>query len=221
MSAAPQSRNVYRVEFNLPAQVLRARLFITGLGYAKTWLNGALTDDHELGSFTTFQRRTLYEVYDVTSQLHIGCNALAVALGAGWWSEPSINAGVRQFRLVLSVTSAAGGSPTYYVSANAPGATGALVFTAAVGPVTSDNIYDGETYDGRIAAALAGWQSCGFAPAPGVWSATSAPATSPSTFNATISAHGVLIKTDRTYSVVAGGISQPSPGVYVFDMVCS
>ena len=208
--------NTFRAEMTLASPVTRARMFITGLGYAKTWLNGELTDDHELGQFMTFQQRTLYDVVDVTAQLRVGCNALGVMLGNGWWSEPSIKAGDRQFRLLLSVTTADGKTATFQ-SANAAGAPGAVVFAATAGPVTADNIYDGETFDARIAAALAGWSSCGFAPVPGVWSATVAPAVTPTSYGAVISSHGVLIRTDRTYSVVDSGITQPKPGVFVFD----
>jgi alpha-L-rhamnosidase len=209
--------NTFRTELTLASPVTRARLYITALGYGKTYLNGVLTDDHELGQFTTFQQRTLYDVVDVAAQLRVGCNALGVMLGNGWWSEPSIKAGVRQFRLVLSVTMQDGTTSTFS-SSNAGGAAGALVFAATAGPVTSDNIYDGETFDGRIAAALAGWNSCGFAPSPAQpWQATVAPAVTPSSYGAVISSHGVLINTDRTFAVVDSGITQPFVGTFVFD----
>jgi len=174
------------------------------------------TDNTELGQFVTFQKRTLYDVFDVTSLLHEGCNALGVMLGAGWWAEPSIAAGPRQFRALLSVTTAAGGT-VYYPSANAVGVPGALVFNTTAGPVTADNIYDGESYDGRIAAAIDGWTACGFVAAPGAWVPTSAPAQSPTAYGAIISSHAVPIRTDRTFSIAAGGITQPLPGVYVVD----
>jgi alpha-L-rhamnosidase len=165
VSSAPNgSLNTYRAEFSLPAAPARARLYMHGLGYAKTWLNDASTDDHELGTFTTFQQRTLYDVIDVTGLLKPGCNAIGVMLGHGWFAQPRVHAGDRQFRLLLSVTDA-GGATTYFASSNAPGAPGALVFAAAAGPVTADDIYEGESYDGRVAAALAGWAACGFKPA--------------------------------------------------------
>ena len=78
-------------------------------------------------------------------------------------------------------------------------------------------IYIGETYDGRIAAALAGWNACGFAPSQPQWYPAIAPAISPATYGSIISAHTVLIKTDESYAIAAGGISEPAPGVYVLD----
>ena len=180
------------------------------LGYGKTWLNGALTDDHELGTFTTFQQRTLYDVVDVTPLVKAGCNAIGVMTGHGWFSQPKVHAGPRQFRLLLVLT-AADGTTTHLASSNAGGS---LVFAAAAGPVVADDIYLGETYDARVAASMAGWAACGFSPAP-AWAPTEAPGESPATFGSVISAHGVHIRTDRTYSALA--ITSPLPGVYVID----
>jgi len=211
-SAKNGSSNTYRAEITLSGAPTRARLFIHGLGYAKTWLNGVLTDDHELGTFTTFQKRTLYDVWDVTSLLRPGCNALGVMLGHGWFSEPRVHAGDRQFRLLLSVTIA--GSTTYYTSGPGSGSQ-ALDFSTAMGPVLADDIYEGETYSGPVAASISGWNECGFTPAAGVWNPTEAPAQSPTTFGSIISSHTVHITTDRTYS--SNSISQPLPNTYVFD----
>lgn len=96
------SLNTYRATFTLAAQPVRARLFMHGLGYAKSYINGALTDDHELGTFTTFQQRTLYDVVDITALVRAGCNGVGVMLGHGWFAQPKVHAGPRQFRLLIS-----------------------------------------------------------------------------------------------------------------------
>ena len=78
----------------------------------------------------------------------------------------------------------------------------------------------GETFDGRIAAAMAGWNENGYTPGPPpspVWSPAVPAANSPPSFNATFSSHGLPITTDRDYTVLPGGITQPGPGQYVFD----
>ncbi len=50
-----------RAEFTVTGGgVLRARLYIAGLGYYRSWINGAATDSHVLGTFTTFEQRVLY-----------------------------------------------------------------------------------------------------------------------------------------------------------------
>ena len=216
LSSINGSLNTYRAELTLPATPTRARLYIHGLGYAKTWLNGQLTDNHELGTFTTFQKRTLYDVVDVTSQLRAGCNALGVMLGHGWFAQPRVHAGQRQFRLLLAVTLPGSSAVQYFASTTGASGSGALSFTAAAGPVLADDIYEGETYSGVVAAALAGWAECGFVP-PQPWAPSEAPAESPATFGSIISAHNVHIVTDRVYSVVS--ITQPveHPNTFVFD----
>ena len=114
-SPANGSLNTYRAEFTVAAPVVRARLYVSGLGYHKTWLNGQLTDAHELGTFTSFEKRVLYSVVDVTPLVRAGCNALGVMLGHGWFAEPSVAVGVRQFIALLSVTTA-DGSTAYFPS---------------------------------------------------------------------------------------------------------
>jgi alpha-L-rhamnosidase len=212
-SRSSGSLNTYRSEFSLERTITRARLYVTGLGYAKTWLNGVLTDDHQLGHFTTFEMRTLYDVVDVSSLLQSGCNSLGIMLGRGWFSQPSVNVGPRQFRLVLSVTFDDSPMPVYFVSKNTAGVSGALVFAAASGPVLADDIYIGETYSGLVAAAQSGWSVCGFSPQP-LWQETEAPSVSPDTLGAVSSAQTVPIRIDRTYSTLA--LTEPLPNVYVF-----
>lgn len=66
--------NVFRASFSASPTlaVVRARLFLCGLGYAKAFVNGARTDAFELGTFTTFQQRTLYETFDITQLVRPG-----------------------------------------------------------------------------------------------------------------------------------------------------
>jgi alpha-L-rhamnosidase len=219
--------NTYRAEFVLPAAPVRARLYVSGLGYAKTWLNGALTDDHELGPATVFHRRVLYDVADVAPLLRPGANALGVMLGRGWFAAPGGNsstdwsgAGPRQFMLLLSVTGA-DNATLRFVSALAAGGGGGgaatpLVFNATTGPVSDPSLTLGEAYDGRVAAALSGWSAPGYAPGAGVaWVPASPPAVSPATLGAALSAHSVVARPRRDFAPV--NVSQPLPGLYAFD----
>lgn len=112
--------------------------------------------------FTTFEKRVLYDVIDVTQLLHDGCNTFGIMLGHGWFAQPTVKSGARQFLLMLSVT-AADGSVTYYPSSLAGNdedrrngdhrstTTSAstivpLTFQATAGPVVQDDIYVGESY---------------------------------------------------------------------------
>ena len=219
------SLNTYRADFTLGAQPTRARLYVSGLGYAKTWLNGGLTDDHELGSGTTFHKRVLYDCVDVAPLLRPGANALGVMLGRGWFANPlSSNSstdvsgpGPRQFLLLLSVA-LADNTTVRLVSALAgstPKGAAGLYFNATAGPVTDQSLIAGEAYDGRVAAALTGWASPAYTPAAGaVWAPATAPAVSPATLGALMSAHAVVARASRDY---VPAVSQPLPGLYAFD----
>jgi alpha-L-rhamnosidase len=228
--------NTYRsAPIHIDGPVVRARLYVAGMGYAKTWINGRLTDDHELGSFTTFEKRVLYGVVDVSSGfLAQGCNTLGIMLGHGWFAQPTINSGPRQVLALLSVTTEDGTTTYYPTSVNGTVARGAttppraagaavispLTFQATAGPVTADDIYIGESYDARVAAALDGWSTCAYAPPSGAvvnWSAPVLSHKSPLAFGSRLSAHRVPIRTDLDYAVVPGGPSSPAPGVFVYD----
>jgi hypothetical protein len=197
-SASNGSLSTYRTEFVLPptagaysAPPTRARLYIVGLGYAKTWINGNVTDTHELGQYVTFEERVLYDCVDVKDFLRPGKNVLGVMLGHGWIDPRGIEPGVpgghpgiapRQFLLLLSVTAAGSGVASYFPSstgtsgstattatttgkgqlagaASSADASSALTFTATVGPVRTFDMFKGEQFDGRVAAALKGWST--------------------------------------------------------------
>lgn len=208
--------NMLRSEFTIAgtAQVTRARLYIVGLGYYKSFLNGASTDDHELGSFTTFEKRILYDTWDVAALLHPGCNAMGIMLGAGWYNEPSVNVGPRSLIAMLSVTQA-DGTTSYFSTGITPGAS-TLVFSSAPSPVTSDNIYAGENYDARLEQP--GFASCGFSPSV-PW-ASSIAAQDPRTKTGSVLSSQspvTAIRVDRDYSV--GAITSPIDGIFVIDFL--
>eukprot|EP00038_Savillea_parva_P019866 m.29376 g.29376 ORF g.29376 m.29376 type:complete len:1049 (+) comp4590_c0_seq1:93-3239(+) len=262
------SLNTYRTTFHVTGPVTRARLYVAGLGFAKTYINGNLTDSHELGQFVTFQKRVLYDCVDVTSLVTAGSNALGIMLGNGWFADSSIGAGPPQFRLLLSVTTS-NGLVTMYTSAvhaaedattdngqrvehaqravdtegdlervfkrqersrhdphpnphhtapngTAPATVTPLSFMATVGPSVVPAVNLGEVYDGRVAAALRGFSTVGYTPgANPSWAPATSPDVGPGHYGSVMSTHTVTINTDRDYPAVA--LTQPSPGVYVFD----
>ena len=77
----------FRREFDVPADVVRARLYVTAHGVHRLWLNGARVGDDELSpGWTDYRTRVQYQTYDVTGLLLDGRNALGALLGDGWWS---------------------------------------------------------------------------------------------------------------------------------------
>ena len=84
----PPQASLFRVEFALPAAaVVRARVYVSGLGYYRMHLNGQRADGHELGALTVYERTLLYDAVDIGALLRPGApNALAISLGRGWYS---------------------------------------------------------------------------------------------------------------------------------------
>lgn len=229
-SASNGSRNTYRALIPaLPSAPSRARLYIAAAGYYRSRINGNSTDEHLLGQQSNFEVRALYDVWDVTLLLQAGCNCLGITVGHGWGSTSHMHPGSahrtwdRQFIAMLSITDASTGRTTLHPSRATGGdqLTEALQFKAAAGPVKYDDVYDGEAFDGRVATAMRGWDTCTF-PAGASWEPTSVPAYTPADFNASMSAHTLqTVVVGEPYTVAPGGVRQPvaAPGSYVFDFV--
>ena len=90
--AAGGEANQLRAEFVVPAgaagaTVAQARLYITGMGYYRAFVNGQRLGRNELDpAWTTYPQRLLYSGYDVLPLLAApgAPSALAVYLGNGW-----------------------------------------------------------------------------------------------------------------------------------------
>lgn len=65
-----------------------ALLYINSLGYHEIYINGQKVGDAELQpAVSQYDKRSLYNTYDVTKQLHKGANELVVWLGTGWYKK--------------------------------------------------------------------------------------------------------------------------------------
>ncbi|WP_205857239.1 alpha-L-rhamnosidase [Phytoactinopolyspora endophytica] len=149
-----------RREFTLPADTVRARLYVTAHGVFEAELNGQRVGDDVLApGWTTYHRRLRYYTYDVTQLLRTGENALGAWLGDGWYrGRLGFNGGYRDlygFDLSLlaqlEVTLADG---TRQVIATDES------WRACMGPIQLSGLYDGETYDARDEQH--GWSEPGF-----------------------------------------------------------
>jgi alpha-L-rhamnosidase len=104
-------------------------------------------------AFTHYDRRCLYEVFDVTSQLRIGQNALGVILGNGWYNF--------QAKAVWGFDKAPWRNrPAFLLNLRLEYTDGTVetIFTdntwkTTTGPLIYDNIYTGEHYDFRLSDA--------------------------------------------------------------------
>ena len=151
-----------RREFQAKKQVMRATVYLSGLGFCDLYLNGAKVGDHIMDpALTEYSKRILYVTFDVAAQLKPGKNALGVVLGNGRFFAPRSKKGppapfktygYPKLLLQLEIEYA-DGSRQQLVS------DGDWKITTE-GPIRANNEYDGEEYEAR--QEMPGWDKPGF-----------------------------------------------------------
>ncbi|MGI5507333.1 family 78 glycoside hydrolase catalytic domain [Lentzea sp. CA-135723] len=204
-----QPAPLLRREFTLTKPVTRARLYVSGLAYHETEINGRRVGDRVLDpGFTDYDNTVLYATHDVTSLVRRGANAIGVTLGRGfygmktpnvwrwerppWHDEPKLLA-----QLEIDHPD---GSRTTVDSDDQ--------WRLTDGPTVSNSLYTGETYDARLAPR--DWTRPGFDDS--TWQRTTVrPAP-----------RGVLKAQEhepiRVIESVTPAVTQLRPGVFVADM---
>jgi alpha-L-rhamnosidase len=156
--AVTEAPAVYlRKEIALVKPLVRATAYICGLGFFEFSINGQKVGDYLLDpAYTDYDKRVGYQVFDVTSMLVQGKNALGIILGNGWYNlitphvlrfyaADYINTPRLLFRLALEYADGAKESvlsgPDWR-------------FTTS-GPIRFNCVLAGETYDARM--EMPGW----------------------------------------------------------------
>lgn len=148
-----------RKEFNSEKKIKNAIAYITAHGLYEAQLNGQRIGDAYLTpGWTSYTKRLEYQVYDVTSLLQKGSNAVGVMLGNGWyrgylaWGD-NRNVFGKDLSLLfqLEITYEDGSTQTVVSDGS---------WKATAGPVLDAEIYHGEFYDSR--KEIAGWAKPGF-----------------------------------------------------------
>ena len=199
-----------RKEFQLDRKVTRATAYVCGLGYAELELNGRKIGDDVLDpGFTDFSRRVLYRTYDVTDALRSGRNALGVILGGGWFNlatpdlfgfEHAPWSASPRILCQLQLEFADGTTRTVVSDPSWKWSTGAITFNCVRG---------GETIDARLDKP--GWSVAGFDDSAWPHALTvDGPA------GRLVSQQHPAIR--ATASIRPVGLTEPKPGVYVFDL---
>ena len=200
---------IFRKEFRAGKAVRSARMYSTALGSYQLYLNGKRVGSDALApGWTDYQKRIPYQVYDVTSQVQAGANAIGAILAGGWygdglgWLQNRYNFGPPPVRLIaqLEIEYADGSRESILTDES---------WKAAQSPIVSADIYNGEAYDANLEQK--GWSAAGFTgkdwgkvaigAAPGV--PLIAQDFQP------IGAHEIL--KPKT-------VTNPTPGAYVFDL---
>ena len=197
-----------RHSFELTKQVASARLYATALGAYKFSLNGKPVGDQVLApGWTDYRQRVTYQAYDVTALVQQGDNAIGAYLAPGWYSTPlewigqgnnygeTPNALKAQLRITYT------DGTVEWIATDAS-------WKADISPITSAEIYDGESYDAR--RLQAGWDTASFSDAN--WQPVSL-----------VHPHEPEIvwqsfQPIRAKDIVqAKSVTNPRPGVFIYD----
>lgn len=144
---APYLRTKFKV-----GRVRRAILYACGLGIAEYTVNGSRICDYMLDPpASNYEKTVLYRRFDITSYLTEGGNALTVLLGEGFYSQSRVwgHCGLVYgdvcLKLRLEMTLEDG--TTAVITSNTED------WTYRYSPISSNNVYAGETYDARLEIA--------------------------------------------------------------------
>ncbi|RGP71211.1 hypothetical protein FLONG3_7161 [Fusarium longipes] len=158
----PKRPVYFRRDFEVPEDIESARLYITALGIYEAEINGQRVGDYVLApGWQSYHHRHVYDTYDVTDLLMPGPNAIGAVVGEGWYAgRLGFGGGTRNLYgnstgllAQLRFKSKNGTSTIIHTDTN---------WKSSFGPVTSGEIYDGETYDANLETDIEGWSTHNF-----------------------------------------------------------
>jgi alpha-L-rhamnosidase len=199
-----------RKTFELGGAVRRATLYATARGVYEMRLNGSRVGEAVLApGWTDYNKRIQYQTYDVTGMLAEGQNVLGGILGDGWYAgfvgmDPKrrgAHYGPYPQLLAQLVVELDDGTTARVVTDRS--------WTSSTGPIVFSDLLMGETYDAR--EERRGWDRADFDDSG--WH----PASTQELDDALLVAEPSL-PIEVMQEVEAVSVTEPSRGVYVFDL---
>jgi alpha-L-rhamnosidase len=204
---------LFRKDFNLEEEVKSARLYISGLGYFESFINGKrISEDVLHPGWTNYAKRVLYSTYDVTDLLNNGENIIGISLGNGWYDPLPLRL-FSKYNLREHLTT---GRPKLIAQLLITYKNGKQKVVVSddswrwdEGPILKNNVYLGEVYDMR--REQPGWNKIGFNESEwGTAVIADAPAGE---------LRAQLVPPNRITKVLEPvALSSPATGIYVFDI---
>ncbi|MGB7159778.1 MAG: family 78 glycoside hydrolase catalytic domain, partial [Tepidisphaeraceae bacterium] len=197
-----------RKTFETSKPIKRATAYATALGIYELSINGVRIGDDELRpGWTEYKKRVYYQAYDVTPQIRSGRNAIGAILGDGWYAgyfgfngNRNIYVGEPRFGAQVNIEYADGSSEIIATDES---------WKAAYGPIREADLLMGCTYD--ASREMPDWDTPEFNDAK--WQPV-----------VVSDAPKIAVRAQPTDSVKrieelpARTITEPKPGVYVFDL---
>ena len=199
----------FRKEFSVREGLTKATAFVTSGGYFNFFMNGERVSDRYLDpAVTRYDKTVSYVSFEVTQRLKTGKNAVGVVLANGFYNvdtesawqfdeAPWRNRPALRFDLELM-----------YEDGTRERVRSDRSWHCATGPITFDQLRNGEYYDNRL--DLGNWSSAGYAAAS--WSPATVVA---GPAGKLVEQSMPAIKKSRTLSPVS--ITEPVEGRYVVD----
>jgi alpha-L-rhamnosidase len=167
------SAPLFSKQFDVNKSILKARLYVCGLGYHESWLNGSKLGNEVLQpAQTDYDIRNFYVAHDITTQLKIGKNAIGFWVGDGFfnqdkvWGPKGLSYGEPRVIAQLEITYKDGSSSIITTDES---------WKCNVSAINESNIYAGEIFDARLYNSnwatknvnLSNWKDVVILPNPG------------------------------------------------------
>ncbi|WP_462253533.1 family 78 glycoside hydrolase catalytic domain [Ferruginibacter sp.] len=198
---------LFRKTFTADKEIANATAYISGLGQYECTINGKKIGNSFLApGWTDYNKRVLYNTYDVTASIKKGENAIGVIVGNGFYNinreryiKLAIAYGYPKMicKILLNYTD---GSSAVLVSDSS--------WKVSPSPITFSSIYGGEDYDATLEKA--GWNNIGYNDAD--WKQAVNVSIPKGMMEAEMDN---LVKVNEVLNVQT--ISKPKDSVYVYD----
>jgi alpha-L-rhamnosidase len=201
--------SLLRRKFTLAKPIRSAQIYSTALGSYQLFVNGRRVGNDVLApGWTDYRKRIVYQVYDVTSQVKQGSNAIGAILGGGWyadaltWHQTRYNFGPPPVRLLVQLE-------VEYTDGTRDSVVTDESWRTTQSPILHAEIYNGEVYDARLEPT--GWDQPSFSDAR--WSAAAVESAPQA---ALVAQDFQPIRVEQ--SLKPKTMTTPAPGVYIFDL---
>ncbi len=141
----------FRRTFTVRLGLVRARLYTSALGIYTVECNGSPVGDHVLApGWTSYRHRLRYQTFDLTDAVQDGDNALGMTVAEGWHrGRLGFRGGRREIygREIGPIAQL----ELHYDDGSSDTVATDRHWRAGLGPFVVASLYDGETYDARLA----------------------------------------------------------------------
>ncbi len=196
--AWPGKALYFRRDFVLNKPVRQARIYMVGLGWSELRVNGRRVNDRVLDPpQSVYSKRVLYSTDAVEEFLRSGNNSIGVICGNGWY-------GAARLLLQMNIEFEDGTTTQIFSGSRIHES-----WSVSTGPVQENSVYDGELYDARLENP--DWDSPLVRPTSSLWAGE---ADGPAGKRVAAALEPIRVVETRA----AQQVSQPKPGIYVFDL---